>query len=169
MKIFGLNNCFDWSSWWHRWYRPELFGSVVSVRARWLHAAVDLAQNEKFDCNLGFSHYSLNAVEVFSAKSWSKTEVPGGRRRRGALHSADEALPGHSVEVKWTAIDRPCGPQLVFILNQPLPLIMSETGIASPNCWWATLLDYHMTWIWAPLKPGWRAKTVIMALHVHEF
>lgn len=114
----------------------------------------------------------LTRLKFFSAKSWSKTEVLGGwrrRRRSGALHSADEALPGHSVEVKWTAIDRPCAPQLVFTLNQPLPLIMSETGIASPNCWWATLLDYPVTWIRAPLKPVWRAKTVIITLHVHKF
>lgn len=38
------------------------------------YAAVELAENEKFDCNLGFSHYSLNAAEVgffffFPAKS----------------------------------------------------------------------------------------------------
>lgn len=42
---------------------------IVQYALEWLRTAVDLAQNEKFDCNLGFSHYSLNAVEVFSAKS----------------------------------------------------------------------------------------------------
>lgn len=147
---------------------PRRSSTVASLRAPWLHADVELAENEKFDCNLGFSHYSLNVVEVFffPAKSWSIAEEPGGERRRSwAWSGPDEALPVHSAGVKWTAIDRPCGPQLLFTLNQPLPLIMSETGTAWPNCWWATLLDYPLTWIWAPLKLGWCAKPVIITLH----
>lgn len=42
-----------------------------------LHAAVDLAQNEKFDCNLGFSHYSLNAVEVFFSEELKQNRSAG--------------------------------------------------------------------------------------------
>lgn len=42
--------------------------NIVSLCAWWLSTAVGLAENEKFDCNLGLSHYSLNAVEVFFGK-----------------------------------------------------------------------------------------------------
>lgn len=71
---------------------PHRSRTVVSLRAPWLHAAVELAENEKFDCNLGFSHYSLNAVAVFFFCLFSGKELKHSRRarRRAALQLSIE-------------------------------------------------------------------------------
>lgn len=88
---------------------PNCSRSVVSVRARWLRAAVDLAENEKFDCNLAFSHYSLNAVEAFFSKELKQNRKA---ERREALELSGEwtrwgapgALCGGEVNSYWQAM-----------------------------------------------------------------
>ena len=80
--------------WMERVMASLISAQIVQYALEWLRTAVDLAQNEKFDCNLGFSHYSLNAVEVFSAKSWSKTKVLGGRREERSAAVSRWGAPG---------------------------------------------------------------------------
>ncbi len=140
---------------WHCWFWPRmvpvtLFHYVLEGWAQLLA----WQKNEKFDCNLGFSHYSLNAVKV----SWQRGETK--QKKKSCTFSSAESAPDELllvwlvelVEVKLTAIDRPGRPWLLFTSNQPQPLIMSEVGTRSPNYWWTPLLDYLMTCKWAALK-----------------